>query len=193
MLKNYILVFKKTKQEFQIKDDLGINTLINLPGVLSLAQDQISKAQIWPGLKILANQALADLVKIRQKEGRALQIHLNKRAEELEGNLGVVKVRFKKVIKEKLAQIKTDEERSSFLKNTDISEEIERLGFHIAHFTGKILKSGPVGKELDFIAQEMQREANTMGSKSCDAVISAQVVQIKSQIEKIREQVQNIE
>ena len=193
LLKNYIMIFKKTKQEFQIKDDLGINTLIHLPGVLSLAQDQISKAQIWPRLKILANQALADLVKIRQKEGRALQVHLNKRAEALQGNLGVIKVRFKKVIKEKLAKIKTDEERSSFLKNTDISEEIERLGFHIEHFADKILKSGPVGKELDFIAQEMQREANTMGSKSCDAVISAQVVQIKSQIEKIREQVQNIE
>ena len=67
------------------------------------------------------------------------------------------------------------------------------MTFHIRNFQNKLLKSGPLGKELDFIAQEMQREANTMAAKSFDTIISSRAVQIKSQIEKIREQVQNIE
>jgi uncharacterized protein (TIGR00255 family) len=70
---------------------------------------------------------------------------------------------------------------------------VERLKFHTKNFKNKLVRSNPVGKELDFIAQEMQREANTIGAKACNVYISARVVQIKSQIEKIREQVQNIE
>jgi uncharacterized protein (TIGR00255 family) len=97
------------------------------------------------------------------------------------------------VLKEKLGAITTDEERNSFLKETDISEEVERLAFHIRNFKHKLSKNGPAGKELDFIAQEMQREANTLAAKTFDTVISSRVVQIKSQIEKIREQAQNIE
>ena len=96
-------------------------------------------------------------------------------------------------MKEKLTKIKTDEERAAFLKDKDITEEMERLVFHIRNFKTKLAQTGAIGKELDFIAQEMQREANTMAAKCCDVFISARVVQIKSQIEKIREQVQNIE
>ena len=120
-------------------------------------------------------------------------VFLKSRAEILKKDLDMVKARFKKAVKDKLARINNDEERIGFIKEADITEEIERLAFHIGNFKSKLSKYGPIGKELDFVAQEMQREANTMGAKSCDAAISSTVVQIKSQIEKIREQAQNIE
>ena len=193
LLKNYISELKKIKRRFCIKDEININTIIHLPGILSLVANRTPAASLWLHLKILVNQALDDLVQARQKEGRALYVYFNGRAKTLKANLGLLKRRFKTVIKEKLGKINTDEERSAFLKNTDITEEIERLSFHISHFANRLSKLGPIGKELDFIAQEMQREANTISAKSCDVLVSANAVGIKSQIEKIREQLQNIE
>jgi uncharacterized protein (TIGR00255 family) len=137
--------------------------------------------------------ALAELVKARKKEGGALQAYLAKEITSLFKGLETIEARFKKVIKEKSIKIISDEERSLFLKAVDITEEIERLLFHIKNFNQKLNKGVAVGKELDFIAQEMQREANTLAAKSADVHISARIVNIKSQIEKIREQLQNIE
>lgn len=193
LIKNYVAMLKNIQDEHGIKDELSINTLIHLPGVLSLGGNGALKEGIWPGLKILVNRALDDLVKMRQKEGRALCSHLKKRADILGKNLGVIKSKFKKAINAKLGQINSAEERNSFLKSSDITEEIERLAFHIRNFKSKLYKTGPIGKELDFIAQEMQRESNTMAAKTFSVAISGRVVQMKSQIEKIREQVQNIE
>jgi uncharacterized protein (TIGR00255 family) len=193
LLKNYIISLKKAGKEYGIKDDLSLNTLVHLPGVLSIAESRVPAERIWPRLKILVESSVKDLAKMRAKEGRALQGFLKKRAQVLRTHLEAIKSRYKKVIREALASISTDEERSAFLKGSNISEEIERLAFHIKNFTGKLNKDGSVGKELDFIAQEMQREANTLAAKTFDTLISAQVVQMKSQIEKIREQVQNIE
>lgn len=193
LIKNYILTLKNIKDKFRIKDEIHLDTLIHLPGVLSVAEDRIHMPKIWPHLKILVNLALCDLVKMRKKEGKTIQIFLKNKAHLLKVNLDTIKLRFKKVVKDKLAKINNDEERISFLKQIDITEETERLIFHINSFKNNLFKSGPAGKELDFIAQEMQREANTIGSKSCDASISSCVIQIKSQIEKIREQLQNVE
>ena len=193
LLKQYISELKNIKGQFRIKDELSINTLIHLPGVLSLEESRIFKEEIWPALKILVRRSLDGLIKSRQKEGRALFRFLKNRSEMLNAYIGIVKIKFKKAIKTKLSRIPLDEERTGFLKDTDVTEEIERLEFHIRNFKNKLSKDGPIGKELDFIAQEMQREANTLAAKSFDASISARVVQIKSQIEKIREQVQNIE
>jgi uncharacterized protein (TIGR00255 family) len=193
LLKNYISTLKGIQRQFNIDDEIGINTLIHLPGVLSLEEGIKPKVNIWPSLKALISQAVADLVKMRQKEGRALFRFLKIREEQLRLGLAFIKLRFKKAIKEKLQDMQTDEERAGFLKDTDITEEIDRLAFHIRNFKSKLSKTGPIGKELDFIAQEMQREANTLGAKTFDVTISGRVVQIKSQIEKIREQVQNIE
>lgn len=193
LLKNYIATLKKIKKDFGILDEITLNTLIHLPGVLSLETNNIPKQNVWSRIKLLVNGALDELVKTRQKEGKSLLRILKVRQEALKTNLVFIKNRSKKAIREKLQTMATDEERSSFLKDTDITEEEERLAFHISNFKNKLSKRGPIGKELDFIAQEMQREANTLGAKTFDLAISARVVQIKSQIEKIREQVQNIE
>jgi uncharacterized protein (TIGR00255 family) len=193
LLKNYLALIKCAKREFCINDQISINTLISLPGVLSLSQTKISAANIWPRIKPLVQKALADLLNMRANEGKAIHKFLKARAESLSVSVASIDKRFKKLIKDKLAVMATVEERSSFLKNSDITEELERLAFHIKSFKNKLFKTGPVGKELDFIAQEMLREANTMGAKSFNKVISGKVIQIKSQIEKIREQAQNIE
>lgn len=193
LLKKYITMLRSVKMEFGLRDDLGMDALIHLPGVLSVEEGKISKADVWPRLKVLLNHALSDFSAARHKEGRALNAFFRRRAGILQQNLASLKLRFKKATKAKLSKIAADEDASKFLKDTDISEEIERLGFHIRNFKSKLSKSGSIGKELDFIAQEMQREANTLSAKSFDLGVSARAVQIKSQVEKIREQVQNIE
>lgn len=193
LLKNYLSALENIKRKFQIKGEAGLDTLIHLPGVLSLTESSIPKEKIWPGLKTLLQSAVDGLFQMRQKEGRAVHKYLKTRSQILKSELEAVQSRFKEVLENKIAKLKTAEERSGFLKDSDISEEISRLGFHIKNFNHKLSKSVPVGKEMDFIAQEMQREANTIGAKSCDSLLSGRIIHIKSQIEKIREQVQNIE
>lgn len=193
LLKNYLVVLGKAKRQFQLTGEVGLGTLIQLPGVLSLTENSAPKEKIWPVLRVLLKAAVDNFAKTRQKEGRALYSYLKSRGQILKEELDAVEGRFKSVLEGKTVKMKTSEEQSGFLKDADISEEIERLAFHIKNFNHKILKSIPVGKELDFIAQEMQREANTIAAKSCDSMLSVKIIQIKSQIEKIREQVQNIE
>ncbi len=193
LLKKYHKALKSLQHEFGLKEGISLDALIRLPGVFSLEESEIDRTAIWPRLKLLLDKALEDLLRVRRKEGLALQAFLKKRAGALKKDLDYIKSRFNNAVKAKTVRMKSDEERMFFLKDSDIAEEMERLSFHIKNFAQKLDGKGAVGKELDFIAQEMQREANTMVAKSFDASISARVVQLKSQIEKIREQVQNIE
>lgn len=193
LLKNYLAALRSIKAQAGARDEIHLETLAHLPGVLSLTENRISKEELWPALKTLLSKAVENLARARQKEGQALAGYLRKETQSLRANLEIVRRRFKKAIKDKLGTFKTDEERSAFLRSAEISEEIQRLAFHARSFQSKLGNRGPVGKELDFIAQEMQREANTMAAKSFDAQISSCVVQLKSQVEKIREQVQNAE
>jgi len=193
LVKTYLGTVNRLKKQFHVDGQVTLDALLTLPGVLTLEEKMLSKDSVWPALKPVLNAALNSMVGMRKKEGRALFSFLKRRAQLLNNQLQYVKRRFKQVSVDKAAKLKTAEERIAFLKDVDISEEIERLGFYIKNFSKRLAKSGPVGKELDFIAQEMQRETNTIGAKSCDTLLSAKVVQIKSQIEKIREQVQNVE
>ncbi len=193
VLKKYLVSLNTIKKETGIKDGPAIDTLINLPGVLVFGSERKSGLEAWAKLKVPVTQALDNLVRMRIKEGRALYTQLFLRAQIVSKDLLYIRERFKTAIREKLAKIKTDEEKNGFLRDTDITEEIERLAFHIGNFKNKLSQNSPIGKELDFIAQEMQREANTMGAKTFDVSISGRVVQAKSQIERLREQLQNIE
>jgi uncharacterized protein (TIGR00255 family) len=193
LLKEYYLSLDKLRGQLRIKEPVKLDTLIHLPGVFDVAESRSHKNRIWLKVKALIRVVLLDLLHTRVKEGQALYLELKQRNEELRSALELIKERFKKVIREKINQIPTSEEKNSFIKSTDITEEIVRIKFHGNNFTKKLKKSTPVGKELDFIAQELSREANTMGAKSIDAIISSSVVTMKSQIEKIREQLQNVE
>jgi uncharacterized protein (TIGR00255 family) len=193
LLKNYLLALRAARKEFCLDEGVRLDTLIHLPGILSLTEERLPKERAWPQLKSLVDAAMADVVRMRKREGLATYAYLKKASENLETKLTHIRERFKSVIKHKVSLISNNEERVKFLKESDITEEMERLKFHSRNFKSKLTAQGAVGKELDFIAQEMQREANTIAAKSCDAMISASIVQIKSQIEKIREQVQNVE
>jgi uncharacterized protein (TIGR00255 family) len=193
LLKSYLHELNSIKKEFKINDGLSLDSLIRLPGILSLKEDKPGGAHIWEQLQPVFLQALTSLTVARQKEGRALASLLKKRSARLKEDLVFIKRRFAVAVKNKLKHIQAEEERLAFLKGADVAEEMDRLHFHINNFGNKIAQGGPVGKELDFITQEMQREANTLAAKSFDLIISGRAVEMKSQIEKIREQVQNIE
>jgi uncharacterized protein (TIGR00255 family) len=192
LLQNYLYQLNSIKKEFKIKDGLSLDSLIRLPGILSLKEDKPAGEHIWEQLKPVFLQALDSLLMARGKEGRALASLLKERSSLLHKDLLFIKRRFITAVKSRLKDIQEDE-RAAFLKGADITEETDRLYFHINNFQHKLAAGGSVGKELDFITQEMQREANTLAAKSFDLIISGRAVQIKSQIEKIREQVQNIE
>jgi len=193
LFKNYLHQLNSIKKEFKINDGLSLDSLIRLPGILSLKENKPTGGHVWEQLKPIFLQALTGLLSARHKEGSALACLLKSRSQRLKKDLAFIKRRFAAAIKNRLNKIPAQEERLAFLKGADIAEEIDRLHFHIKNFQQKIIKGGVVGKELDFITQEMQREANTLAAKSFDLVISGRAVQMKSQIEKIREQVQNIE
>jgi uncharacterized protein (TIGR00255 family) len=193
LLDTYLHALKDIRAHSGVQDDISLNTLVNLPGVLALEDNSNTVAGIGTHALTLVEKAVSRIAAMRHKEGNALQKYVRQRAQTLKKDVDYVRSRYKRVIQEKLTQLRTDEEKSSFLKNSDVTEEMDRLAFHIENLISKLSKLGPVGKELDFVAQEMQREANTTGAKSFDATVSGRVVEIKSQIEKIREQVQNIE
>lgn len=192
LVKKYISSVAKLKKNLEIKGELDINNVINLPGVVSLIESSIPVNKVWPVLSKVLDKAVSELVKMQKKEGFSLFQFMSNKAKELKIELEQIKDIYKKVIKLKIETLKNDSEKSSFLKESDITEEIERLDFHIKNFKSKLVTDLSVGKELDFIAQEMQRESNTMGAKSCDVEISGLVVQLKSRIEKVREQIQNV-
>jgi uncharacterized protein (TIGR00255 family) len=193
LLQKYLTAIRSIQDNLRINEQPRIDTLLNLPGVLTLSEEAVAKEKTWPQLKKVLSVALEDLVRARRREGEALVKHLKKEVGFLALGLKFVRARFKKVIKARAARIKSSEECAAFLKDSDITEELERLDYHLKSFLCSLSRSSPIGKELDFIAQEMQREANTIGAKSCDSLMSGEVVQLKSRIEKIREQAQNVE
>jgi len=193
VISKYLLAVKEIKNKHHIKEDASMNTLLRLPGVFTLAERAGAQNKMWPSIKTLVIKATKELVVMRMKEGRALCVVLKATAKKLRSHVAAVKTRQQAVVGERKAAFSSDEEKSSFLKSSDITEELDRLTYHVGNMLDKLCRGGAIGKELDFIAQEMQRETNTIGAKSCDAGISGMVVEMKSLIEKIREQVQNIE
>ncbi len=153
--------------------------------------------------------AARSLHESRAREGRALTEDLHKRLGEIRRALAVIEKRLPVLARDYRASLerrvkaalpggaidreKLTTEVAQYLKNSDISEEVTRLRTHVAAMARSLSESGELGRKIDFIAQEMYREANTMGSKSGDVEIANQVIQLKSAIEKIREQAQNVE
>lgn len=191
LVKEYYFSLKQIAKQFKLRHDISINTLAQFPGIWTM-QSQSSLSLSWGRMRPLVKEALDKLIQRRRQEGRVLYQDLVTRMHRLGAILKTVKTRFPKIIKQRLA-LYNNEEKNSFLKSSDINEEIVRLSSHLKNFTRCLGSKKAVGKELDFILQEMQREANTMGAKSIDVVLSNRVVGMKSEIEKMREQIQNVE
>ena len=197
------------QKELKVGGEIGIETILRAPGVLKISEEQIAPEKAWPQLEAALIEALDDLVKMREIEGKHLAKDLIQRLKIVRQSLrkirqlipGVVK-KYRQTLLERIQkagiEIALDDERLIkeivfFADKSDVSEELTRLESHFAQFAHSLRKSEPVGRTLDFITQEISREFNTLGSKANDADISQLVVTCKAEMEKIREQIQNIE
>lgn len=182
----------RLKKEFGVKGELSLSDLVRLPGVLETSETVISPEALWPVLEKGFTKALAGLVSMRASEGRSLAMDV--RGQLIRMTLQVKKIqnKVKTILSEKKKKL-TKEELRSFERNSDVSEETARLLHYIEEIKPLLKGTTSVGKKVDFIAQEMQRETNTIGSKLQDKTVSNAVIALKSKIEKIREQSQNIE
>lgn len=192
-----------------VGSDAVLREVLDYPGVLSKDASADHHALYSKDLLKTVELALKNLARSKDFEGRALAKDLKVRLGEIKKSLRTISARipvlareYKKNLharlKDFMKENRVDEERltvevAMYLKNSDISEEVTRLGTHIEAMTNALKENGELGRKLDFIAQEMIRETNTIGSKSGDVTIANAVIAIKSAIEKIREQAQNVE
>ncbi|OGW82296.1 MAG: YicC family protein [Omnitrophica bacterium RIFCSPLOWO2_12_FULL_44_17] len=205
----YLRNIQKIQKKFCLEGKMNVNTLLAIPNVFVSQTRENDSEALWNGFKGVLDGTLRNLVRSREKEGLALVRDFDKRLDLITGSVDRIQketvktaekqfVRLKDKISELIGNAAIDEKRiehevAMMAERMDVTEEIVRLGNHLKHFHSLIRRGNEVGKELDFIAQEMNREVNTIGSKSQDSAISADVIRIKSEIEKIREQVQNVE
>lgn len=212
MIAGYLSAMKKMQDEFNLSGEPDLNVIARLPNVLLPRKDDLSNDFII-GVEKAVNSALDDLEKMRENEGLMLKNELLFRLQEIEKRLPTIeneansvteeyRQRLTKRIGELLAksesQIEIDQGRLAqevaFLSDRcDISEEIQRLRSHLEQFRQILNEEKEVGKRLDFLTQEFNREANTIASKTNNLTIKENALTIKSEIEKIREQVQNVE
>ncbi|MDP8299488.1 MAG: YicC/YloC family endoribonuclease [Candidatus Tantalella remota] len=207
--KEYLNKINKTKKSLKIGGEVQIADLLALPGVVEVAQDR-KEDVLWAPIKKAAQKALINLLDYRSSEGARLAKDFKKRLESIKKEIkgvkkfdkqSVVEYRKKliKSIRDLAGSVEMDKGRvetevALFAKNCDIAEEITRLEGHLTAYKETMRKVKiDAGKKLDFIAQEMQREVNTIGAKANDFRISKAVINMKSEIEKIREQVKNVE
>ena len=210
LAKMYIEELRKLKEYNNIMDDISIMKIARLPDVLNISQDDNSDI-FWDELNIALEEALLNLLESKELEGRKLSEDMLNRLDVIHNNIlnisnystGLIEqyvVKLKDRIKEMLQTDIVDEARISqevvlYADKTSIEEEITRLKSHIVQFK-ELLQSESIkkaGKRLDFIIQEMNREVNTIGSKSNCLEITNLVIELKTELEDVREQVQNIE
>ena len=212
MIAGYLSAMKRMQSEFSLAGEPDLNVIARLPNVLLPKKDDLSEEFIV-GVEKVVNSALDDLEKMRENEGEMLKNELNFRLSEIENRLPQIesesgkvaeeyRVRLTKKIAEFLSksdsQIELDQGRLAqevayLADRSDISEEIQRLKSHIEQFRQTMNEDKDVGKRLDFLTQELNREANTIASKTNNLIVKENALACKSEIEKIREQVQNIE
>lgn len=206
----YHNALKELAGEIGSKSELSLDTLSRLPDVLSVEEGQVSDEELWAVLEPAVQVALSNLIAMREREGSTLVADLSERLDKIEAFRQMAAERAPQVVEEyrqKLAKRLEEllspgnpvdpqrlaQEVALFADRADIAEEIQRLGSHIAQFRAALAEGDAIGRKLDFLVQELGREVNTIGSKANDAAMTAAVVSAKSELEKIREQVQNVE
>ncbi|MFH0839102.1 MAG: YicC/YloC family endoribonuclease [Candidatus Omnitrophota bacterium] len=197
------------KRHLGMQEEISLAQILSLPGVMTLKESQVHIHRLWPVVKRVIDKAVCGLIVMREKEGRHLYRDVVTHLRMIEKSLmKIIKfqpeaiTRFKQRlllrIKELGSKNLLDQERlvseiAVFVRNSDITEELTRLKSHIANLGKILIREDELGRKLDFIAQELNREINTIGSKAESFDISKEAIEIKSCIDKIREQVQNIE
>ena len=209
VLQSYLTAMHQMVDEFGVKDDISVSAVSRLPEVFVIEKPQVDEEQLMADLMAVVAKALEGYDAMRKAEGEALDRDLRSRGETIlslvsqveEGNGKTVsdyRIRLENKIKEVLANTAIDENRilteaAIFADKVAVDEETVRLRSHLKQMNNMLTTGGAVGRKLDFLLQEMNREANTIGSKCTDVNLARIVVDIKAELEKIREQTQNIE
>lgn len=204
----YATALQKLAQDLQLEESLSLDTLLRLEGVWQRSQDP--EEELWAQIEPVLRDALAQAQESRMREGQLLAEELQRilslverQLDEIEQSAPAVKRLYKERLKERVREltenaIELDEGRlemevALFAERADISEEIARLKMHLHAARQAIAGPEPAGRLLDFLAQELAREANTISAKAKDAQITSRVLEMKALIEKFREQVRNVE
>ncbi len=212
LISGFLAAMKDLREEFSVSGEPDINVIARLPNVVNTKKQEPS-SQFLAAVESVFNTAIDDLETMRTKEGEMLAAELSSRIDEIERRLPAIEAEATKVGDEYAGRLtkritdmltKTDsqldidqgriaQEVAFLADRADISEEISRLKSHIEHFRAIASDDKDVGKRLDFLTQEFNREANTIASKTNNMTVKENALAIKSEIEKIREQVQNVE
>jgi uncharacterized protein (TIGR00255 family) len=209
LAQSYHEAMRALQKELNAPGEITIGTILQAPGVMRASDEMLKAADVWPAVEKALRTALAELIKMREREGKHLAKDLIHRLKTIRKELKTIRTLHPDVVKKYRAAlleriqkaglpIQADDERlvkeiSFFADRADVSEELTRLESHLAQFAHHLRKNEPVGRTLEFITQEIFRELNTLGAKANDAGISQRVVACKAELEKIREQIQNLE
>ncbi len=210
LAKAYAAELGKLAKQLKLSGAVTLDQIVRAPGVFQMDDELVEAATVWPVTEKALKQALASLVKMREREGAHLAQDLTERigimakcVERVQKQAPQTAENYRQNLLERiksagLDNIAPDDERLLkeivlFADRSDISEELTRLQSHFKQFEDCRKSKEPVGRTLDFLAQEMNREINTIGSKANDALISREVVTLKTELERFREQVQNVE
>ena len=209
VVREYIEALRSVKGDFGLTDDLALSNVLRIPDAFTVVKTETDEEQLWEDIKSTAEEALEHFISMRENEGARMKQDVLSRLAKIEEWVGVVETRSPQVVEdyrkrlydkmcEVLSSSNIDENRilleaGIFSEKTAVDEETVRLRSHIAQFRSMLESGEPVGRKLDFLVQEMNRETNTIGSKVQDIEVTRIVVDQKSEIEKIREQIQNIE
>ena len=209
LARSYHEAMQALQKELNAPGEITIATILQAPGVMRFPENSIESNDAWPILERALDSALTELVRMREREGKHLAKDLIHRLKTIRQELKSVRALFPEVIKKYRAallerlekaglDLSLDDERllkeiALFADRSDVSEELTRLESHLKQFAHHLRKNEPVGRTLEFITQEIFRELNTLGAKGNDAEIAQHVVTCKAELEKIREQIQNLE
>lgn len=211
LAEEYITIAREVENQFSLSGGIRTMDLLKFPDVIAVAENEFDEQEILELLNTATRQAVSEMVEMRKKEGQALSKDISARCKILSENIlhiesfaDTLEEEYQEKLMEKMTVLlqkmsqNIDEQRiiqeaAILADRSSITEEIIRFKSHIAQLFDSLEKSEPIGRKLDFIIQEMNREVNTIGSKSDKIDILDKVVMLKSELEKIREQVQNIE
>ncbi len=205
----YMKYLKQMEEEFGLENDVRVSTLSRYPEVFTMEEQSEDEEELWNGLKEALEGAFTQFVETRKTEGENLKKDITSKLDLLSEQIGFIEERSPQIVaeyrakledkmKELLADTQIEESRIAsevilFADKICTDEEVVRLKSHISHMRNTLEEKDEIGRKLDFIAQEMNREANTILSKANDIEVSDRAISLKTEIEKIREQIQNIE
>ena len=210
LAKAYARELSRLAKQLKLPGPVTVDQLARAPGVLQTDEELAVEEDFWPAVETALKKALSQMIQMREREGAHLAQDLAKRiavmqkaAAQIQKNAPTVAERYRQQLIQRVKSAGLEapgvederllKEVVYFADRSDISEELTRLQSHFQQFADGFKSKEPVGRMLDFLAQEMNREVNTIGSKANDSLISREVVTLKAELERFREQAQNVE